>query len=292
MIPSYNRSYTLGRALASVVSQTYPVLEIIVVDDCSTDDTEEVVRQFAGVSYLRMPDNGGAGRARNVGVEQAKGEWIAFLDSDDVWSCNRLEEQADYLAGQGSESPGLVCSGVTVQERSGNCRYYGFGYESPPAGWTFNEFQTYPFSTPTWLVKKTSFVAAGGFDQSLPNCEDLDLLAKLLAITPIAVVKAPLVTKFNQADSIDADLGRIELSYQVLFERHLALWKKSPAAAANSQYRLGRLRLAQGKPRGARVAFLHALRWRPMSPKYVLAWLASFFGASFMRRIARLRFWR
>lgn len=292
VIPTYNRAHTLKRALASVGSQTYPAYEVVVVDDCSTDGTESLVRKFSGIKYLRTQQNSGAGGARNLGVAEARGDWIAFLDSDDIWVCNRLEEQVRYLERDTAESADLVCAGITVQERSGNCAYYGFPFEEPPRGWTFNEFQTYPFSTPTWLIKKATFTDLGGFDASLPNCEDLDFLAKLLKIAAIVVLRAPLVIKYNQADSIDADLERIEYSYQVLFDRHAGLWEVSAAAAANSYFRLGGLRVRSGQISEARAAFAKAIKWKPLRVKYWVAWLAPYGSTVFSRYLRKLLFWK
>lgn len=290
MIPTYNRAYTLSRALASVFSQTYGLHEVLVVDDCSTDNTEAVVRRFPEATYIRVPENSGAGAARNLGVDRAKGDWIAFLDSDDTWGCNRIEEQVRFLSEQASRNYGLVCSGITVQEKGGSCAYHGFPFEVPPRGWTFSEFQTYPFSTPTWLIKKSVFLEAGGFDTSLPNCEDLDLLAKLVEVTNLAVLRFPLVTKYNQLDSIDADLARIEYSYSVLFSRHQKLWKSSGAAEANSHYRLGCLRLNQGQRRGARKSFIAAIKRQPTNIKLWIALVLAYFGAAAFRRAGQL--WR
>lgn len=287
VIPTYNRAHTLARALTSVVNQTCPVHEVLVVDDCSTDNTEEIALQFPNVTYMRMPRNSGAGAARNRGVEVATGDWIAFLDSDDVWLCNRLEEQVRYLESGEVKSAGLVCSGITVQEKSGNCAYYDFPFVSSSAGWTFSEFQTYPFSTPTWLISKSVFSAVGGFDDCLPNCEDLDFLAKVSKLTSIAVLREPLVVKYNQADSIDADLKRIELSYDILFERHAWLWKACPSAAANSHYRLGNLRARAGFRVAANRSFASAVKWRPLSLKYWLAWLLPYRVLVFVRRLGR-----
>ena len=95
MIPAYNRAEVLPRAVQSVVNQTHPVDEIIIVDDCSTDNTEQVVAQMQKVCgkirYVRLRQNGGGQVARNEGIRQASGKWIAFLDSDDEWLPERVD---------------------------------------------------------------------------------------------------------------------------------------------------------------------------------------------------------
>ena len=94
VIPSYNHGRFLGRALQSVLDQTYTNSEVIVVDNHSTDNTDEVMASFADqrITYLKIHNNGIIAASRNAGLRLAKGEWIAFLDSDDYWSGNKLEQ--------------------------------------------------------------------------------------------------------------------------------------------------------------------------------------------------------
>src|SRR5712692_10027197 len=95
VIPTYNRAPLLGRALASVRRQTLTDFEVVVVDDASADDSESVAESFGDprIRFVRLADRGGAGRARNEGIRLARGELIAFLDSDDEWLAPKLERQ-------------------------------------------------------------------------------------------------------------------------------------------------------------------------------------------------------
>ena len=97
IIPTFNRAYLLGRAVESVLSQTYNNYEIIVVDDGSDDGTGEIIESFnKRVRFFRIPHSG-VSKARNTGIEKAKGDWISFLDSDDYWLPQKLEKQMTYL---------------------------------------------------------------------------------------------------------------------------------------------------------------------------------------------------
>ena len=94
VIPSYNHGRFLGRALQSVLDQTYTKSEVIVIDNHSTDNTDAVMASFADlrITYIKIHNNGIIAASRNIGLRLAKGEWIAFLDSDDYWSRNKLEQ--------------------------------------------------------------------------------------------------------------------------------------------------------------------------------------------------------
>jgi len=95
IIPTYNRAHLVGRAIRSVLNQTYQDFEIIVVDDCSTDNTEEIVKGFNDhrIRYMRHDRNRGGSAARNTGIKASQGKYIAFLDSDDEWLLKKAESR-------------------------------------------------------------------------------------------------------------------------------------------------------------------------------------------------------
>ncbi len=103
-MPSYNTGRFIAETINSVLAQTYENWEIIIVDDCSTDNTDEVVAQFLGderIKYLKNEKNSGAAVSRNRALREAKGKWIAFLDSDDLWTPDKLEKQVDFMEKNG-----------------------------------------------------------------------------------------------------------------------------------------------------------------------------------------------
>ena len=105
IIPTYNRAKTLRRSIDSVLQQTYSDLELIIVDDCSTDNTSTLIQEIADsrVRYIRLQHNQGACVARNTGIENARGEYIAFQDSDDVWLPDKLKKQMSVMEETGAE---------------------------------------------------------------------------------------------------------------------------------------------------------------------------------------------
>lgn len=99
IMPSWNTAQYIGESIQSVLNQTYSNWELIIVDDCSTDNTDEIVSVFTDerIKYLKNKENLGAALTRNRAIETANGEWIAFLDSDDLWNANKLEHQLEFM---------------------------------------------------------------------------------------------------------------------------------------------------------------------------------------------------
>ncbi|ELC8380994.1 glycosyltransferase family 2 protein [Clostridium perfringens] len=100
IMPSYNTAKYISETIESVQSQTYPFWELIIVDDCSTDNTDEVVKSYLlddRIRYLKNDSNSGAAISRNRALREARGRWIAFLDSDDLWNAEKLEKQIDFM---------------------------------------------------------------------------------------------------------------------------------------------------------------------------------------------------
>lgn len=189
IIPAYNNGKYLVHALESVFSQKEPPFEVIVVDDGSTDDTAAVVKQFGGcIKYIYQP-NGGPAAARNRGAQEAKGEWIAFLDADDAWLPWRISAGRELISR--NPSAALFCGRRTDMNNS----------VSEPAGGDFNKTRIVILrefargnivATSTVLMRKDAFVRAGGFDEQFRGPEDYDLWMRLAGDNRLVYVDIPL----------------------------------------------------------------------------------------------------
>ena len=189
------------RAIESVMAQTVPVNEVIVIDDGSTDGTTDVIlnRYPSRVIALRQ-ENAGVSAARNRGIREAKGDWIAFLDSDDVWYPRKTERQLDALSEFGSEF-GLC---FTDNLFGGNpemllSAFEETGFEARPGFGDF-DFPTQrlltsrePFFTSSFLISRALLSELNGFDESLIVGEDSDLIFRLSFKTRFCFVAEPLV---------------------------------------------------------------------------------------------------
>ena len=194
IIPTYNRKNLLKRALHSASSQTFVPQEIIVVDDGSSDGTKDwVLERFPYVRYIYQ-DNSGVSSARNAGIKEAKGSWIAFLDSDDEWMPDKLEKQE--IAINDSKEAWLchtneiwIRNGVRVNQMKKHQKYGGDVFE--------NCLDICRISPSSALIKKEVFEMVGLFDESLKVCEDYDLWLRITAVLPVIFLDEQLITKYG-----------------------------------------------------------------------------------------------
>ena len=180
VIPTFNRCGTLGRALESVFGQSMQDLEILVVDDGSTDGTAGAVASFDAdkLKYIRLSVNRGGSAARNVEISLAKGEFIAFLDDDDRWEPDKLRQQLTSVA---QESGADWCrTGFGIYTTNGRCERHV--YRAQPFDDPCKSIMSdnYLGTTSSILVRRERLEAIGGFDEALPALQDWDLYIRLI----------------------------------------------------------------------------------------------------------------
>lgn len=210
IITNYNYGRYLGQAIRSALGQTYPRVEVIIVDDGSQDDSEEVVKTYReGVLFIKQP-NQGVSVARNRGVEESAGELVAFLDADDLWFPTKLEKQARRLL----KDPeiGLVHCGIQEIDSNGTIlEEYLDGLE----GWVSRELLL--FRRPvilgagsTALVPRVTFDIVGGFDTSLGTSADWEFCYRIAVRQRIAFVPELLVQYRNHGNNMHANVKLME----------------------------------------------------------------------------------
>ena len=217
VIPTYNRVTLLPRAIESALSQQLPVREVIVADDGSTDRTLPMLRDWAAVeprlSVIECP-HGGANRARNAGIAEARGQWIAFLDSDDHWLPRKLSAQISAL----DASPECVASftGLTMRGADGELRF------TPRHAPSLLDLRCSNVlsSTSSALIRADTLRAVGGFDPLLPSCQDWDLWFRLRQVGPFAVVQEALtIIDTGPHLRITTDKPRVREGHAIIFRR-------------------------------------------------------------------------
>ena len=208
IIPTYNRADKLEYSVRSVLDQTYEDFKLIIVDDASTDNTEEAVKDLGDerVIYHRLEKNRGAGGARNEGVKIADTEYIAFQDSDDKWHPDKLERQMKYM----EENPdaGMVYGRFHVISPTQDYIFPHDGVEGELEG------ELYPWllrrntvGTPTMLMKKACFEEAGGFDESLRCLEDWEFVIRFSEKFRIGFIDDALIDNLISEGSVSTNLA-------------------------------------------------------------------------------------
>lgn len=217
IIPTYNRSVLLKKAIISLQNQTYRNMEIIIVDDCSNDDTAEVIRNMKDerIRYIKHETNKGGSEARNTGIRHASGAYIGFLDSDDQWLPDKLEKQLAVF--EGNPKAGVVYTGVKVvsethliKEIIPQCKG-----NILPKLIEFNCIDT----TSSIVVKKELLQEVNGFDSSLPSCQDWDLYIRLSKIAQFDYVKDSLVLFYQHSGERITSNNKSVVNGQMLIYR-------------------------------------------------------------------------
>ncbi len=283
IIPTYNRAELVTRAIGSVLGQTFQDFEVLVVDDGSTDATEAVVGEVGDprVRYLRQPHNQGVSAARNRGMREARGPFIAFLDSDDEWFPEKLERQVECLRAAPADV-GLVYTGVRSETGDGSA-------------WSFrpeHRGDVYPgileanpiHSGSSVMIRRNVIRVAGFFDEEIPAIEDFEYWIRIARFHRFEVIPEPLV-RYHDArrsdrkslatqDNLDArawlfrkhrrEMEEAGLAHRFLMkssERHLKRWDGRCDSVTARLLALQALRRAPGDPEA------HAFMLRMLLPK-------------------------
>lgn len=193
VIPTYNCSGLLGYAIDSVANQTFKDVEVIVVDDGSTDDTPAIAERYKGlVSYYKQA-NSGSSVARTVGVSLSSGKYVAALDADDMWLPHKLEYQVELM--EADSAAGLCYTDgfrFTADNTAKGTRLSSI-YPCGRSGWQFDfMFKTVAAATSSMLFRRDAYESIGGYDRCIPYC-DAEFLIRMAAHFPLVYVPVPLM---------------------------------------------------------------------------------------------------
>jgi GT2 family glycosyltransferase len=288
VLPAYNRADTIAAAVESVLAQSFRDLELIVVDDASTDGTVAAVRAIADprLRLVESPKNAGASAARNRGIREARAPWVAFQDSDDEWLPGKLERQMARLTAPGAEFVAAYCGMIVIGSPDPDAPATGrpeVRYVPPakiPATALEGRIEGLlvrhsVISTQMLVARRAVLEEIGGFDESLPILIDWECALRLAQRGPIACVDEPLVIQRFSPNSLSLAAAKRQTTRMAIIEKHRALFERHPRALAYRFYEEAGALRAQGETRAARAALRRSIRldpgrWRPWA---ALAWL-------------------
>jgi len=313
IIPTFNRAIQVQAALKSVLAQTYREFEVIVVDDGSTDGTGEAIptiisSQGTGGKQIRyfFQPNQGQSAARNKGIDEARGEWVAFLDSDDVWLPEKLEWQVRAIEQFKDKCCACITDArlvdnlgmdTTAFRESGKPYQETLGMDSEAVGNLVKCRD--PFWVSTLLVRTDVVKQVGWFDPHIEYAEDHDFLFRLSLVTPFCYVNKPLASldrsksprgsKCRPWDNVEIRLR----GSQSMLEKWLKLDSKLPADVRKTIVRSLRQvysawtnwHLEQGQYEEARQAVCMAMKYE-LTTNLAVKWSLTHVAPSFARRIS------
>lgn len=265
IIPTYNRGYIIKKSIESILKQTYKNLELIIVDDNSTDDTKAVVEGFQDkrVKYVRLEANKGACYARNLGVKLSSGKYIAFQDSDDIWHEDKLEKQKEFIESHNLDVVGCRMAihleeGINIFPRSVELTRENIYLENF-------------MSTQLIFGKRECFIEEK-FDERLPRFQDWELVIRLVNKYKVKILDDVLVDTYIQNNSITKSPQKAVEALQIFIEKH-AINNKTEA----NYLRLMGIYKLQYKD-GYKKCFKEAFKKDRMNKKVIIDYILSLLG--------------
>lgn len=277
IVTCYNGERWIAGALESALGQTCRDLEVIVVNDGSSDGSAEVISRFAADPRLKSveQENKGVAAARNRGLALGSGALVCVLDQDDLWLPGHVAAQAEFMAA--NPGTGAVYTGVARIDADGGSLGERF-FPEPREGELFRTFLERGVAVPiiSAMMRRTLLERAGGFDEKLFGKDDFDLLLRLAAAAPFGFIPERLtLQRFRPGTA-----GQSEPMYKDSFylaEKFRELWPGESAAIdkfeAGARYLYGSFLLGSGRKPEAREQFAAFLRLRPLSPRALIKYL-------------------
>lgn len=282
IIPTYNRAATIGRAIDSVLQQTYTDIELIVVDDCSEDNTGEIVGKYNDdrLRFIKHEFNQGACAARNTGIEHARGEFIAFQDSDDCWLPDKLEIQLSLM----DKIHADICF----------CSMHRYGYPADkPEYYPDLESGVVSYeklllkslvSTQTILTKRT-VAEEFKFDPEVKRMQDYDWIIRAAENNVVVFAKEAMVDVYLQDDSITtSDYGKLLETNLVFLNKYKYLFDRYPRFHVKLLDRIGFYKTELGMNASCEYREIYEIE---KSVKSYCRWMASKMGL--LKTVWRMR---
>jgi glycosyltransferase involved in cell wall biosynthesis len=290
VIPTYNRARYLKRAIQSILDQTFQDFEIIVVDDGSTDETPETVKAFqdARIGYFRHDTNRQEARARNTGVRNSVGEYIAFLDDDDTWLPQKLAMQVNLLDKSPSKVGAVYCSALQVDGETGRVL---FQWNAKKRGNIFRDLseQNWIGIPSNIILRRQCFDTLGLFDEQIEFGLDYDMWVRVAKAYEFDFLSEPLVLRSAYHKRLSTNYKLVLKGTESMLRKYADYFSLNKRAYSYRLLAMGVLYCYNGQVRTARATFLKAIRLNPLEIRNYYNLALSLLGAENYTKIKDLR---
>lgn len=280
IIITYNRASLLKTAMQTVLDQTFEDFELLIIDDGSPDDTENVVKAFHDprVRYVKHAQNQGEGGARNTGIQHAEGEYIAFLDDDDEWLPDKLQLQVALLDSQ-PQQVGFVHSALINFYADTGAELEKRRPVDQVSGNVFDKLLAENFVIlSTVLIRKACFDAVGPFDVSIPAGLDYDMWVRIAQTYEFAYIDVPLIKYRIHLNNLGRNFS-LQIRGNEAFINKYKAYTSVPGRPNSVRYfKLGLLYCFTHDFKTARRLYLKSIRFYPLNPKPYVAFLMTWLG--------------
>jgi glycosyltransferase involved in cell wall biosynthesis len=262
------------RAIKSVLAQTYQNFEIIVVDDGSTDTTEEVIKRYRDnrIKYIKHQKTKGPGAARNTGIDASSGDYIAFLDSDDEWQSTKIDAQIEIFRNR-NLNPGLVYTGVKIINRDKRVIEKIIPIYK---GYVFDKILSTNFivGSSTIMIRRNVLDKVGIFDESLPSCEDWDLWIRIAQYYDFYFAPELLVKHYSHSKRISTQFGTVLLGLKMFSRKYeIKIDKLRNNVKAQHYFHLGNHFCYYGDKALAKKYLRRSFGIYPLNPIYFFSYI-------------------
>lgn len=297
VIPAYNAAQYICETIDSVLSQTYKDYEIIVVDDGSTDNTKEILQPHMGKIRYMYKENGGPASARNVGIKNAQGEYIAFLDSDDLWLPEKLEKQVRYF----EEYPevGLVFTDCIRFNEKGSEERHNLKKGLISDDMFVNIWWENLIPNLTVMVRKSCFEKVGVFDESkqIVSVEDREMWLRIAREYRVGYLEEALAKyRIRQNGLMRSNIDRSRTAGRIIIDKYWKYVERRGYSRKLLHRRLyefyfdyGFCHFYVGNLQDARKPLLRALKYNPMSFETIVYYLATFLNHGQVELIRKIK---
>jgi glycosyltransferase involved in cell wall biosynthesis len=279
IIPTYNRAHLIGRSVRSVLNQTYTDFELIIVDDGSKDNTEDILKAFNDprIMFIKHTINRGVCAARNTGIKSARGAYIAFQDSDDEWLPQKLEKQMAVFQQDKKGDIGLVVCEYIIVSKDGEKRFVPRVNEL-----TYQKMLShlggYGEATQRFMLKRDLTASELYFDQRLPAWEEWDLLFRVSRHCRIDYARDVLVKYYRHGGPhVDVPTNRLR-ARKILLRKYAKELAANPRGLSFGHWQIALDYHKIGDMRRVRHHLKKAIAAYPWNPDNYLQYVAALFG--------------